>query len=1046
MRTKFNGILTLLLALVVQISFAQEKVVSGTVSDDSGPLPGVTILKKGTTSGTETDFDGNYSIKANVGDVLVFSFVGMETAEKTVGANNRIDVVLSSDNLLEEVVVTALGISKEARTLGYGTDVVKAEELTKARETNIVNSLQGKVTGVQITNTGGNLGGSSKIIIRGVTSLTAAGNNPLFVVDGIIIQNNQTAGNSRISGNRDFANGASAINPDDVESMNVLKGAAATALYGSRAAAGAIIITTKRGKIGAGPDINVSSSLRFDNLFVTPDYQQEYAQGSDFKFDPASVGFDWGPRITGQSVDAMPVTGEPGTLKAIKNNGIDDFFNTGITRINNVAISDADERGDYRLSFTSQNQTGVVPNAENDRYNFNFNAGKKHNDKLSSRFTIQYSNTNTQGTAVTGANDPNVIGLSSFSSTLDQNLFDPWIDESGNQINKITDPTGGPDGNNPLWTRYENDNLREEDRFIGSFTTTYSPTDYLSFTARAGYDWQDEKIFIENNVGTIGVLRGDFVNTNILRKQTTADIFGNYRTNFTEDLSFDLLVGGNYQGYKFQSESLRGVNLTIPNLFDPGNVEQSIPGRGFAEERSFGVYSQVDLGYKNWATLTLTARNDWSSTLPKANNSFFYPSASLAFVFTDAFNINSDILSFGKLRTSWAQVGNDAGAYQLDFRYFPATTANGQYGLNLTYPFQGSLGFAPTTTVPNANLVPEQQTSIEFGLEMKLFKNRVGIDFSYFNTDNENQILNIPIPQSSGFAAKTVNAGLINNEGFEIALDADIIRSENFRWNAQINYSQVESTVESLTEGADRIVLASAFNSVQVVAIPGEEFQLWGIPFARDEETGRPIINRDTGRREAGEAKAFGSVLPDWTGGFVNTFSYKGFTLSSTIDVKWGGVMKSSTVEALQTGGLVQETVYNREGTFIDTEGVTLTTNPDGSTTAVDNTVPLRNGQDFWTSLNDNSVAEAFIYDASFVKLREVSLSYRLPASFFKSNGFFKSVTLGVEGRNLALLYSKVPHIDPESNLFGSGANGFGIERASLPSTRSVGFNVRLQF
>jgi len=1042
MKTKFSGFLTLLLALIVQFSFAQGKTITGTVSDETGPLPGVSIVIKGTTTGTETDFDGKYSITANEGDILVFSFVGMTRQEKTVGAANSINVVLVADNVLEEVVVTALGIKREARTLGYGTDVVKGEDLVKARESNIVNSLQGKVTGVQITNTGGNLGGSSKIIIRGVSSLSG-NNNPLWVVDGIIINNNQTQTGSRITGSRDFANGAAVVNPDDVETINVLKGAAATALYGSQAATGVIIVTTKKGR--ASDDgkarVTINSTVRFDNLFRTPDYQQEYAMGTLGKYDSGSVGFDWGPRIVGQTVENLPVTNEPGPLTAVKDNGVNDYFNTGYTYINNFSVSDGSEKMDYRLSLTSLNQTGILPGSSLDRYTVGLNAGVRHSEKLESNFGVQYISTKSEGTGATGANDPNVVGLGSFSSTLDQNLFKPWKDASGNQINQIIDNTGNQTINNPLWLRHENASERDDDRVLGNFSLTFKPFEGFALTGRVGLDLEDDKRFIENSKGTINRLFGDYDSDNIRRNVTTLDIIATYQKDLTSDLSLNLLGGFQYNSRLFERQRIRGIDLLIPELFSPGNAAQTIAERDFAERRIVGLYGQAEFGYKNWATLTLTARNDWSSTLPTNNNSYFYPSATLAFVFTDAFGIESDWLTFGKLRASWAQVGNDTNAYQLEFNFNPVTTATGQYSLNNNFPFNGALAYSASNTIPDADLQPEEQTSYEFGLDLKLFKGRLGLDLSYFKSENENQIFNSPIPESTGFAFKTQNVGRVDQEGFEIAIDATPVRIGDFSWNALMNFSLVESKVVRLIDDVERVIIASAFNSVQVVAVPGQEFQLFAFDHLRDEASGRPIINPATGRRQAGEAKTFGSVLPDWTAGMVNTFSYKGFSLSATVDVKWGGVIKSSTVEGLQVGGLVTETLRNREGTFIDTDGVLV----DGAGNVTENNVPLLSAQDFWTSLNDNSVAAPYIFDASFVKLREVGISYTLPSKLLE-NTFIKGATFGVEGRNLALLYAKVPHIDPEASLFGSGADGFGVERASIPSTRSIGFNVRLTF
>ena len=1037
---------SLLGLFALQLGWAQNNV-TGTVNDETGaPLPGATVIVEGTTRGVATDFDGNFSIEASQGDVLVVTYVGYTEQRITIDNQDNYIINLSPNNELEEVVVTALGIQRQERNLGYGTDIIKSEELVKARESNIINALQGKVTGVSITNTGGNLGSSSKVIIRGVSSLSGR-NNPIWVVDGVIINDSQIPGNgSRISGTRDFSNGAAIINPDDVESINILKGAAATALYGSRASGGAIIVTSKKGVAGTNRSkVTINSTYRSENLFRVPDYQQEYAMGSLGKYDSGSNGFDWGPRIAGQIVENLPVTNESGALKSVNNNGIDNFFETGHTFINNVSISDASQKLDYRLSVSSLNQTGVLPGTSLDRTSFNLNVGVKHNNKLKSRFGIQYHKTKTTGTGASGANDPNIISLSSFSSTLDPSLFSPWIDDSGNQINHIVDNVGVL-SNNPLWIRHENLNERDDDRFIGYFQITYSPFENLDLNGRVGIDLQDDKRLIENSKGTIGRLVGDFDSDNIRRNEITVDAFANFKNEISEDINIDIIGGIQYNGRLFERQQIQGIDLLIPELFSPANAAQTIPIRDFSEARLFGAYTTLDINYKNWINLNLTARNDWSSTLPVENNSYFYPSANLAFIFSDAFNLQNDWFDYGKFRASWAQVGNDTNPYQLNFTFNPITTANGQYSLNLNFPFNGALAYTANNTIPSENLVPEQQTSYEFGLDMKFFKGRLGLDFAYFKNVNENQILNIPIPESTGFSFRTDNVGRVDQEGFEIALDAVPLRSNDFNWNTIINFSQVESTVKELVEGLDRVVIASAFNSVQVVAVPGEEFQLFAIPHLREESTGRPIINPDTGRRQAGEAKIFGSVLPDWTAGWVNNFSYKDFSLSTTVDARWGGVLKSSTVENLQTGGLVKETLLNREGTFIDLEGVLVTEDSNGDIIDIrDNDIPLLSAQDFWTSLNDNSVAEPYIYDASYIKLREVRLSYNIPSKLLEKT-FLNQAIIGIEGRNLLLLYSEVPHIDPEASLFGSGADGFGIERSTVPSTRSVGVNLRLNF
>lgn len=1033
-------LLAFMLFTCVALTHAQ-RTITGVVSDASGEsLIGANVISKGSTLGTVTDIDGSFSLEVPDGaTIIVISYTGYQTQEVDISSSSNVNVTLAEGRLLDEVVVTALGIEKDAKTLGYGVDQLDSEELVKSRSTNIVNALQGKVTGVNIGNTDGNLGGSSKIIIRGATSLSG-NNDPLWVVDGVPINNDQFVSNgTRISGNRDFGNGASVINPDDVESMSVLKGAAATALYGSRAAAGAIIVTTKSGKSNADGSTRVefSTSYRVDDLFVTPKFQQQYGMGDFAKYDSSSIGFDWGPELNGQTVNSLPVSGESGVLQGYENNGIDNFFRTGKTIINSLSLSDASEKFQYRLSLSALNQTGVLPGAELDRYNVGLNAGVKHSEKLTTKFGIQFAKTSSVGTGATGANDPNIVGLSSFSSTLDPTLFDPWIDDAGNQVNQA-----GPTTNNYLWLRNENRNDRTDTRFIGNISTTYSVTDDLSLTAKYGYDFDQDNRFFSNRKGTIQRLNGDYTIDNINNVQQNIDILANYSKSLSDKFDINVIAGYNYNNRKRQDEGFAGVNLLVPELFDPGNTEQTIPARFFSERKLFGAYASADFTYDGWATLTLTGRNDWSSTLPLANNSYFYPSVSTAFVLTDALNIESNTLSYAKLRLSYAQVGNDTDPYQLSFVYNPITTATGQYGLNVNFPFGDRLAFSKVNTIPPDDLRPEQQTSYEIGAELDFFDYRVGLDISLFKTENRDQILALPIPESSGFGFLRTNVGQVNTSGIEIALDATPLKFKNFQWNTGINFSSAKVEVVELSDNVDRVLLASAFSSVQVVAEVGTGFELFAIPFLRDSATNRPLINPNDGTRLAGEAQAMGSVLPDFTMGFVNSFDIGALNLSFTIDWRSGGVMKSSTVENLQTGGLVAETLQNRGGTFIDTEGVLL--NDDGESVR-DNDIPLASAADFWQSLDDNSIAEAFIFDASFVKLREVALSYTLPEKLF-NNTFIRGLRVGVEGRNLALLYSKVPHIDPENNLFGSGADGFGVERSSVPSTRSFGVNLKATF
>jgi len=1020
---------------------AQNISISGTVTDNATgqQLPGVSVVIKGTFTGTATDTDGAYTISVpSSGTILVFSFMGYVTQEVPVGETTVVNVAMEPDVIrLSEVVVTALGIQKQARELGYGISGVKSEDLTVARESNVLNALQGKVTGVNISATGGNLGGSVKIIVRGVTSLGGR-NNPLWIVDGVPINDEQTVSSntgSRIQGNRDFANGASVINPDDIESMTVLKGAAASALYGSRAAAGVIVVTTKKGKssMGAGPDVTVSSSYRFDNIFKVPDFQNEYSAGNFSKYDSSSFS-NWGARIVGQMVSDA-ITGEQVALQAYPEN-YKDYYKTGKTLINNVSISDASDRGDYRLSVTSLNQTGILPNAELDRITTSFNAGMKHSEKLTSRFSVQYINTKTQGTGASGTNDPNVIGPTVFTRTHDFKQFKPWIDESGNQINAV-----GDFENNPFWIRYENRNERDDQRFIGSFETTYTPLDGLNLLARIGYDYDGDNRLVTNRNGTIGFAQGDFLVDGLQRTQLNTDIIATYLADITEDLKLNILGGFNYNKRIYKKEQLFSSALSIPNLFSPSNALTNVPTRNYSEYVLFGAYGEVAMTYMNWATLSLTGRNDWSSTLPADSRSYFYPSASLAVVVTDALGISSKAISYGKLRASYGQVGNDTDPYQLDFTFDPQSSASGQYNSWVNFPFDGRLGFAASSTIPPTTLVPEKQTTVEIGAEVNFINNRIKLDVAYFNSSNKNQIIPVPIPQSTGYSYKILNIGEITTSGIEFTIDADIVRTANFVWSSMVNFTRNEAIVKSLAEGSERLTIASEFSSNNIIATPGLPFQLNTTSYVVDTVSGRPIINPLTGLRQDGAAINHGSIMPDFSFGFINSFSYKNITVSAAIDGRVGGLLSSGSVRNLWNGGFTKLTAENREGTFIDRTGVL----DNGDGTFRDNDIPARSAEVFWKSLDDMSVSTASIFEATFVKLREVAIYYQFPTGIF-GNSFVKGFQVGVEGRNLMLLYTKVPDIDPEANTFGSGADGFGIERNAVPSTRSLGFNVRLTF
>ncbi|NJX14789.1 SusC/RagA family TonB-linked outer membrane protein [Tamlana crocina] len=1023
MKTKFSGILTLLLAFVVQLTFAQEKTISGTVLDGSGlPLPGATVLIKGTTTGTSSDFDGNYSIKASQGATLVFSFVGYATQEKTVGASNTINVTMAEDAAaLEEVVVTALGISKKERGLGVSVGEVDSESLTRARSASPVDALAGKVSGLKITQQSGTPGGSASIIIRGATSLSGD-NQPIFVIDGMPISN-QSLNQDGITGGVDGGNRAGDINPDDIESVSVLKGAAASALYGARAKNGAIIITTKKGSKGLKVEVN--SSLRFDSPLKLPNYQNEYAQGTAGTYDKDRIN-GWGPKISdvsGQTFEDFK--GDQVTLTA-KPDNVEDFFNTGITMINTVALSGGDEKSDYRLSYNNTNVEGIVIGSDYIRNNFSLNAGRNFTENFSARANVNYINSRSTGRTQQGSNDGNVIidnvlGMSRTVSFAD--LQNNYVDAAGNQI-PLTERT-----NNPYWVINKNPFSIDVERLIASAELEYALTDDLKIVNRLGTDYYNEnrqKVYAN---GSLGTLNGSFTNWDYYNQIINNDFYLSYSKSNSEGLSITTLTGD---------------NLTVPGLYALGNAEK-LTGTDFRSKRKlYGVYTDINLDYQNTYFLNLTARNDWSSTLPENNNSYFYPSVNGAIVFSEYFGSNN-ILSFGKIRAGYAEVGSDADPYSLLFGFEPSPDYYVQFSLSNTLPQGGIIGFEAPRTLPNANLKPQRKKEYEVGLDLRLFQNILDIGFTYYNSDTSDQLINIDVPLSTGFFRKTLNAGVVNNTGIELDVNISPFKNmeTNFSWDLGVVFNQNTQKVTSLVEGVDEFQLQSGWSGLTIKASPGQEFGLYGTRFKKNED-GDYIINASTGLKEVETAKRLGNVAPDWTMGINNSFRIKNFGFGFLIDVKQGGTLYSGTTAVLRGSGLVAETLANRGETFIDT-GVNEVTDNGGNVTYVENTTPVQNMEEYWGHQSATSNTEGNIFDASYIKLREVNFFYNVPSKLIERTGL-SSLRFGVEARNLWIIDDHVPHIDPEVNFFGTGGPAATVEFSSVPSVKSVGFNVNLTF
>ena len=1055
MKSQVTRLLSWVVALLLLPGMAvaqQTGTIEGTVTDaESGDsLPGATVQIRSLTMGAATGPNGNYVIDGvPVGEHrLSVSFVGYTTIRRTVtvDANQTVErdfELQPSAGELDEVVVTAQQVQRQARSLGYSVSSVSSADLTDVKESNLVNNLSGKVPGLEITSQSGNVGGGARIILRGIASLSGE-NQPLFVIDGTPVSNSNISSGSRLVGTYDTGNKAGQIDPNSIESINVLKGGAAAALYGQRAKNGVVLIETKSGA-NQPASASFSSSVTGSRPTVLPDFQNQYGPGSLGKYDVQDLN-GWGPRMEGQPVEIF--TGDTAPLTPADDN-VSDFYDTGVSYNNSVSFSNSGDIGSFRLGISQDITGGIAPNSELDRYNVNGTfRTSAYEDKLSASLTFNYIDEQTQGRVASGGNDPNTLvaivnGLPrNLSADVLENNFQ---NEAGEQI-PLTDFS-----NNPFWTANKNVFTTDVERLFGSVQVGYQINDWLSIREDIGTDVISETRRERNLKTTRGAAQGEFTDDNILELQIDHDFTVRTDNDINEDFSLQTIVGHNINVEEFERDRNLSQNLNVGQLFNFSNANSNTPTNFESQRRIIGVYGDVTVGFRDYAFLTLTGRNDWSSTLPEDNRSFFYPSISGSLVFTDLLDQEYDIdvpfISYGKLRANYAEVGSDENPHQLTFDFIPDSGVFGQFGTDITFPFNGLTAFDASDTVPPTDLEPQTQKSFEIGTELGLFNGRVNLDFTYYDQETEDQIISLPTPPSSGFSALRTNVGTVSNTGIEVNLTSGLITRENVAWRTNLNFSQNDNTVESLAEGVNELTLQSGFNGLQVRARPGEEIQLFGVGWARDPNTGKVIINPETGLRQTGEDKALGDLYPDFKVGFSNTVSLWNFDLNFLIDWKQGGNLFSSTVQDLRSSGLAAETAANRGGTFVD-DGVIVTERGSNGEIAETrpNDVPVQSMQDFWQQHSDQSIIESGVFDASYVKLREVSLTYTFPQRWFSQFGV-RSASLTAQGRNLLLLYSEVPHIDPETNLFGAGATiGQGVEFNNLPNTTTFGATLNVSF
>jgi len=1032
-----------------------QETISGQVRDsETGELlPGVNVILQGTTVGTATDVYGEYELVIpELSGTLIFSFVGYINRSVEIDGRNTINIELQPSILFgEDIVVTALGLRREARSLGYSVQEVTGDRLDKARESNIVNSLSGKLAGVNITQGGTGPTATSRIVIRGETSLSGD-NQPLFVVDGVPI-NNQTHSIERNSGTQvaDFGNMASDINPDDVESITVLKGANAAALYGSRAANGVVLITTKSGQGREGIGISFNSSSMFESPLRLWSFQNDYGVGSNFAFEYVDgtgggtndfIDESWGPRLDGREIKqhdspttngyrcgdtAIPLSVRGECLASpFTNKGTDlrDFYETGISMTNNISVTGANEDGHFRLSYTNLNNTGILPNTNLKRNNFSLNAGYKPMERLSIDISANYVNTNSDNVANSGYGTESVEYTFTWwaRNTNFANLREYW--QRGQEgIEQFNYNYNWND--NPYFTLYENTNAMNRDRLFGNIRINYEVTDKLNLMFRSGTDlyndFRDSRRAFSTQRFPLGMYREDrysFLEVN-------TDLLVSYRDNITEDLEFAVSVGGNRMDQNSKRLRVTARELNVPGVYSLSNNRNPLEFFVFNTERRINsIYGTAQFGFRNYLFLDLTARNDWSSTLPEDNNSYFYPSATVSLIFSDILDLGRHV-SFGKFRIGYAEVGSDTNPYRLRNYYQSA----GVWGSIQTAGEQAALN--------NANLKPEIAQSYEIGTDIRFFNDRVGLDVTYYTIDSRNQIIEVPVSRSSGYDSRVLNAGLVNSRGWEIMLNLVPIQTIGFTWNTNINWSWDRTIIEELAEGLETYRLPSDY--VQVQARVGERMgDIWGIGLERAED-GRVIHNTRGFPIRSTELRRLGNYNPDWMLGFENNFRIKNFNIGFLMDLSFGGVVYSRSYLIRHTSGVHANTA-DREGTFISEGWV-----DQGDGTLVENTIPLSGRDYYWSLYNRNNHAEGMM-DATFGKLRELRVGYNIPSRFF--GDLVRRANVSIVGRNL-LLWTRDDRLDfdPDQLHFTSAGNiNPGVQVSSPPNTRSIGFNVNFEF
>ncbi len=1067
-----------ILQLLLLSAYAQERTISGKITDakTSEALPGVNIQLKGTASrGTTTNNEGEFKLNINSNEVtLIISFIGMETKEVAVGTRSVIDIQLQPKlDQLNEVVVTALGIEREKQSLAASITKLDSKQLTEVPMTNLVNSLAGQVAGVQITNGSSGVGSSSRIIIRGENSLGGT-NQPLFVVDGVPISNEQITSDLVNNGSFqevDYGNGGADIDPENIASISILKGAGSAALYGSRAANGVVLITTKRGKRQPGLGVTTSSLLTFETLLTSPDYQNEYGAGGNEQFsfvDGAGGGLNdggagiasFGPRldqgtliqqfdspstdIFGNPVragDVLARTRADGTLTNItatpwisRPDNVRNFFETGITSQHNVAVNSTGDNGSIRLAYSNFRNEGVTPNTDLNRDGLAISLDQQLTSKLSVNSYINYINVRSRNRPNLGYGYENVnYGFNWTPRQVDiARLKDYWQE---GQVGRQHFDYNYVWITNPYLTLFENTNSFNKNRVLGNISANYSLNQNLQISLRTGLDtYNDNRAFrraLSTNRNPLGGYREDVVT---FYEQNT-DVLLTYKNSFNSDFKYSVSAGANRFDQRTSYKYTAASGLILPNIYSFANSNDVIGDNQTFEKRINSVYGTGTLDYRSAIYLDISLRNDWSSTLPLEQNSFAYYSAGLSYVLSNSLDL-PDNISFFKVRLSAASAGNDTDPYQLRNTFL----FNQNYGSSLKVTNQSSL--------KNANLKPERLNSYEAGTEISFFNNRLNADFTVYQNTSVDQIISRPISATTGFSAKLENGGQVQTRGIEVLIGGAILKTTDFTWSASVNFSSFRSKVVELPEGVDQFVTGTAdvfggsggSNSVFYIAKEGGRVgDMYGSGFV--EVDGRTLYDANGLPVLDPTLRLLGNYNPDFSLGLTNSFSYKNVSASVLFDWRQGGVFVSRTKALGHTSGVLKETLVGRQEGIVGDGLVNVGTAE--TPQYVENTTNIPASTYYNRFFARGNEASA-LYDASYLKLRQLSLYYNLNKAICERIGF-QNVKIGFVGSNL-LLFTENPHVDPELNASQGTNIVYGVDDMSYPSTRSFGFSIKTQF